>query len=124
MVHIQPYVYLTRQHNKNKHRKTKPAKLVPISFINSKVKREKDMYVTFKSLLDSGASCTLASEAVVHHLKKTRNDFILFKTAAGKFSTNQKCCVRMMLAEFNPTAEITHSIHVAKTLGNYDIIIG
>ena len=30
----------------------------------------------------------------------------------------------MTLAEFNPTAEITHSVHVAKTLGNYDINIG
>ena len=30
----------------------------------------------------------------------------------------------MNLAEFNPTAEITYSVHVAKTLRNYDVIIG
>ena len=30
----------------------------------------------------------------------------------------------MTLTEFNPTAEITHSVHVTKTLGNYGIIIG
>ena len=30
----------------------------------------------------------------------------------------------MTLAEFNPSAEIAHSVHVAKKLGNYDIIIG
>ena len=30
----------------------------------------------------------------------------------------------MTFAEFNPTAEITHTVHVTKTLGNYDIIIG
>ena len=30
----------------------------------------------------------------------------------------------MTLAEFNPTAEITHSVHLAKELGNYNIIIG
>ena len=30
----------------------------------------------------------------------------------------------MMLAKFNPTSEITHSVHVVKTLDDYDIIIG
>ena len=76
------------------------------------------MYVTFKALLNSGESCTLASKAAVFHLKKTKNDVTLFKTATGNFSTNQKCCAKMTLPEFNPTAEITHSVHVAKTLGN------
>ena len=98
-------------------------KLVLITFVNLKVKREKDMYVTFKALLDSGASCTLASEAKVCHLKKTKNDIASFKTAAWNFSTNQRCRAKMTLAEFNPTSEITHSVHVAKTLGNFNIII-
>ena len=30
----------------------------------------------------------------------------------------------MALVKFNPTAEITHTVHVTKTLRNYDIIIG
>ena len=30
----------------------------------------------------------------------------------------------MTLAEFDPTAENMHSVHVAKTPSNYDIIIG
>ena len=30
----------------------------------------------------------------------------------------------MKFLEFNPTAEITKFLHVAKTLGNYDVIIG
>ena len=68
------------------------------------------------------ASCTLASEAVVHHLKK-KNDVTSFKTAAGNFLTNQKYCTKMTLAEFDPTAEITHSVHVANKLDNYNIII-
>ena len=81
------------------------------------------MYVTFKALLDSGASFTLASKAAVCHLKKTKSDVTSFKRAAGHFSTNQKYREKMTLAEFNPTAEITHSVHTAKTLGNYNIII-
>ena len=79
------YTYLTRQHNINKRRKTETAKLVPISFINLQVKREKDMYVTFKTQLDSGARCTLTSETAICHLKKTMIDITSFKTATGKF---------------------------------------
>ena len=30
----------------------------------------------------------------------------------------------MTLAEFNPTAEVTHTVHVTQSLSNYDIIIG
>ena len=30
----------------------------------------------------------------------------------------------MICAEFNPSAEITHTVHVAKSLGNYNLIIG
>ena len=47
----------------------------------------------------------------------------MFNTAAGKFSTNQICCEQIILAEFNPTVEIMHRVHLAKELGNYDIII-
>ena len=89
-----------------------------------KVNCEKDMHVNFKALFDSGASCTLASKATVIHLKKIRNDVTLSKTTAGSFSTNQKCCVKMTLAKFNPTMEILHSVNVAKTQGNFNIIIG
>ena len=118
------HTYLTSHHNKNKIRKTEPAKVVPVRFIDLKVKREKDTYVTFKALLDSGASFTLATEAVVRHLKKTKDDVTSFKTAMGTFFTNQKCRTKMIFAEFNPTAEIMHTVHVAKSLGNYNLIIG
>ena len=30
----------------------------------------------------------------------------------------------MKFPEFNPTAEITQTVHVTNTLGNYDLIIG
>ena len=118
------HTYLTSQHNNNKRRKTEPVKLAPITFIDLKVKREKDMYATFKALLDSGASCTLASEEAVCHLKKAKSDVTSFKLAAGNFSTYQKCCTKITFAKFNPTAEITNTVHVTKTLSNYNIIIG
>ena len=65
------------------------------------------MYVTFKPLLGSGASCTLASESTACHLKKTKDDITLFKTVVGNFSTNHKYRAKMTLVDSNSTAEIT-----------------
>ena len=116
--------YLKGHQNPNKRQRTEPTKLVPISFIELKIKREKDEFITLKALFDSGASSTLVSQAAVKHLKKTVTQTTMFSTAAGNFSTQGKCRVKMKFPEFNPTAEITKTLHVAKTLGNYDVIIG
>ena len=118
------HTYLKGHLNPNKRYRTEPTKLVPISFIELKVKREKEEFSTLKALLDSGASSTLVSQAAVKHLEKTVTKETVFSTAAGNFSTQGKCRVKMKFPEFNPTAEITKSLHVAKTLGNYDVIIG
>ena len=50
-----------------KRQRTEPTKLVPISFVELKVKREKDEFVTLKALFDSGAISTLVSQAAVKH---------------------------------------------------------
>ena len=90
---------------------------MPVSSIDLKVKRKMYAYVTFKALLDSGASCTLATKAVVRHLKKTKDDVTSFKTAMGTFSTNQKCCTKKIFAKFNPTTEVMHTVHYAIIIG-------
>ena len=77
--------YLKGQHNENKRQRTEPTKLVPISFIELKIKREKDEYVTLKALFDSGASSTLVSQGSVRHLKKTVTTKKVFNTATGIF---------------------------------------
>ena len=77
--------YLKGQHNKNKRQRTEPTKLVPISFIELNIKREKDEYVTFKALFDSGASSTLVSQSAVRYLKKTVTTKKVFNTVAGNF---------------------------------------
>ena len=66
----------------------------------------------------------LINQTAVNHLKKTVTTSTLFSTAAGNFSTHGKCRVKLEFPEFNPMAEITQTIHVTKTLGNYDLIIG
>ena len=51
--------YLEGQYNKNKRQHTEPAILVSISFIELRIKQEKDDYIFLKSLFDLGASSTL-----------------------------------------------------------------
>jgi len=55
----------------NKRQKIKPVTLIPITFVELKVKRENDTYATLRTLLDSGTSSTLITAKEVHHLKKT-----------------------------------------------------
>ena len=57
-------------HQKNKRQHTKPTKLVPISFLELKIKREKNEYAPLKALFDSGASATLINQTAIKHLKK------------------------------------------------------
>ena len=54
----------------NKRQKIVPVPLIPITFVEPKIKRENNTYATLKTLLDSGASSTLITSEVVRHLKK------------------------------------------------------
>ena len=117
------HTYLKGQYNNNKRQRTEPTKLVPISFVELKIKQEKDKYVFLKALFDSGASSTLVSQAAVRHLKKTVTKGTVFPREAGKFSTHGKSQVKIKFLEFDPIAEITKTVHVTKTLGNYNLLI-
>ena len=92
--------------------------MVSIRFVDLKVKCKKDTDITFKVLFDSGASSTIVAAAMVCHLKTSNNDGTTLSTALLYFSSNQKYCAKMILAEFNPTTEITQSIYVAKNQVN------
>ena len=116
--------YLKGQCNTNKRQYTEPTKLVPISFVELKIKREKNEYISLKALFDSGARATLVNQTAVRHLKMTVTKGTVFSTAAGYLSTHGKCRLKLKFPEFNPTAEMTKTVHVTKTLGNYDLIIG
>ena len=77
--------YLNGQYNNNKRQRTEPTKLVPISFVELKTKREKNEYLPLKALFDLGASATLINQTAVKHLKETVTKSTLFSTAAGNF---------------------------------------
>ena len=98
--------YLKGQYNNNKRRHTGPTKLVPIMFVELKIKREKDKDLFLKALFNSGASTALVNLSTVRHIKKTVTKSTLFSTAAGNFPTHGKCLVKLRFPEFNPTAEI------------------
>ena len=54
----------------NKRHKIEPVTLIPITFVELKVKQENDTFATLRTLLDSGASSTLITAKAVRHLKK------------------------------------------------------
>ena len=53
----------------HKRQKIEPVTLIPINFIELKVKQENKTYATLKKL-DQGASSTLITANAVRHLKK------------------------------------------------------
>ena len=119
MTSIQTYL----KSHPNKRQKIEPVTLIPITFVELKVKQENDTYATLRTLLDSGASSTLITAKAVRHLKKImqKNSF---SCVAGIFSSRGKCHIRFKMAEFNPTATVSHCAHVTDTLGQYNMIIG
>ena len=53
----------------HKRQKIEPVTLIPITFVELKVKQEKKTYATLKTILDSWASSTLITAKAVRHLK-------------------------------------------------------
>ena len=99
----------------HKRQKIKPVTLIPITFVELKVKQENKTYA---------AGSTLIIEKAVQHLKMTTCKKTSFNCMAGNFSSSGKCNVHFKMAEFNPTATISHRDHVTDTLGQYVMIIG
>ena len=82
--------YLKGKCAKNKRQCTDPTKLVPIIFVELKIKQEKDEYILLKAIFYSGASSTLDSQAAVRHLEKTVTKSTVFSMAAGNISTHRR----------------------------------
>eukprot|EP00957_Ditylum_brightwellii_P025847 1955349-Ditylum_brightwellii.AAC.1 len=94
--------------------------LVPIVFTLIKNGSET---VMLKALLDSGVEALLIAEK---HCNKLKTAFkkASFKTVAGKFHTDGVVKTAFQLTELNPMAKIDYELHVANTLGVYDMILG
>eukprot|EP00957_Ditylum_brightwellii_P083090 6316282-Ditylum_brightwellii.AAC.2 len=76
-----------------------------------------------KALLDSGAGASLIAEKHCNKLKTTQKKASL-KTIAGEFYTARVVKTAFQLPELNPMAKVDYKLHIANTLGMYDMIIG
>ena len=116
--------YLNSPKNNNKRIKIESVNIVPIVFVELKIKRENNQTVILRTLLDSGASCSVISDKAVHYLKKTKDKSTSFSTMAGTFNMNCKCTIKFQMPELNQSAVITHKVHVTDMMkSTYDFII-
>ena len=77
-----------------------------------------------KILLDSGSSSSLATYKLAKKLRLKPGTVTTWNTAAGDFTTSEHCEATFKLTELNPTGTIQCDLHVAPSLGAYDMIIG
>ncbi len=80
---------------------------------------------TIKILLDSGASASIIQHKFVEKLHlKQQSDPLKWKTAAGELCTNYQVDIEFSLPELHESRMVQWAVHVAKTCGNYDLILG
>ena len=75
--------------------------------------------------MDSGASASIIKYKNVEKLRlKQQQNPLKWKTAAGELSTNYKVAIEFSLPELHESRMVQWTVHVAKTCGNYDLILG
>ena len=116
---------VVRGHVKKK-RKTRDLK--PIVYLRFNIRSKgKPKIVTLKALLDSGASASLIDK---QHCKKLRAKPLkegketVWTTPAGNVSTNAKTRAKFIMTELHYDRAIQWDLHVAPSLGSYDVILG
>ena len=115
----------TKVPNSTKRRKT--ADLKPIAFVRFNTRMGKAKPVTIKALLDSGGSGTLVTEKYAKKLrckKLQATKKTVWTTPAGAMSTTRKCQAQFTIPELHDNRLISWDVHVTKSLGAYDMIIG
>ena len=99
-------------------------RLVPLTFGRKNSTRGKPTPVNIRILFDSGGSGTVLSKKFAKKLRQDKCPTVEWTTMAGKVSTSKKAKVQFSLPEFFEDRLIEWRVHLADSLGNYDMIIG
>jgi len=116
---------LIRGHKPPK-KKRKTCDLKPIVYVRFNTSLGKPKPVTLKALLDSGGSGTLVTKEYARklRLKKSSNTQTVWTTPGGALQTSTKCHAQFTIPELHDNRLIEWNVHVTKSLGAYDMIIG
>ncbi len=116
---------LIRGHKTTK-KKRKTCNLKTIVYVRFNTSLGKPKPVTLKALLDSGGSGSLVTEEFARKLclQKSSNSQTVWTTPGGALQTSTKCKSQFTIPELHDNRLIEWNLHVTKTLGAYDMIIG
>ena len=97
----------------------------PIAYIRFNSRLGKPKPITLRALLDSGGGGTLVSEEFVRKLRvKGTKSQQVWTTPSGSMTTSSKVKAQFTIPELHDNRLIEWDVHVTKTLGAYDMIIG